>query len=91
MRRGAWQTSGTAVWLVPALLGMVAGTAVQTLQAALLPRTVLAVMFLTGLAGLFVLWRAAAHSWLRWSAMLLSVAAIVFPSRFISIKCIQLF
>jgi len=78
MRRGAWQTSGTAVWLVPALLGMVAGTAVQTLQAALLPRTVLAVMFLTRLTNLFVLWQAAAHSWLRWSAMLLSVAAIVF-------------
>ncbi|MEO8542881.1 MAG: DNA internalization-related competence protein ComEC/Rec2 [Burkholderiaceae bacterium] len=78
MRQGAWQATGKAFWLVPALLGVPAGTAVQTAQAALLPAPALTAVLLGGL-GLsgFVLW-AGKHGRWRWAAMLLAVAAIVF-------------
>ena len=78
MRRGAWQTSGTAVWLVPALLGVLAGTALQTLQASLLPRPALVAILVPGLGLLVALLRAGAGAWWRWWAMLLAVAALVF-------------
>ncbi|MEO7940846.1 MAG: DUF4131 domain-containing protein, partial [Burkholderiaceae bacterium] len=78
MRQGAWQATGKAFWLVPALLGVPAGTAVQTAQAALLPAPALTAVLLAGL-GLtgFVLWAGKYGRW-RWAAMLLAVAAIVF-------------
>lgn len=78
MRRGARQVSGTAAWFVPALLGVLAGTAVQTLQETLLPHPVLVAMLLSGLALLVALLRAGARGWLRWWAMLLAVSIVVF-------------
>jgi competence protein ComEC len=78
MRCGAWQRSGTATWLVPALLGALAGTAVQTSQRVLLPYPVLVAILVSGLALLLALLRAGARGWLRWWAMSLSIAALVF-------------
>jgi competence protein ComEC len=78
MQIGARQATGQASWLVPALLGVPLGTAVQMGQAALLPTVVLATMLFAALGLLGLLRRAGRQGGLCAMAMMLAVATIVF-------------
>jgi competence protein ComEC len=78
MQQGTRQASGHASWLVPALLGVPLGTAIQVVQAGLLPASVLGTMLVAGVVLFSCLCRAGRHQGPYAVAMLLVVAAIVF-------------
>ncbi len=77
MRQGVREKPAKAVWLVPALLGVPAGTALQTAQEVLLPVPALLAILAAGLLLALLLWRGRYHWW-GWCGMLLAVAALVF-------------